>query len=111
MALGAILLTMFICSGILITYLIYENRVLMKTEKGYCVNNQQMNLITEREEIIQSYIRKVEEQDKLIKNFTTLYRDMTAKYIDGSMENVTASRSGLRDDRAFINDITNSKAF
>jgi len=95
MALGAILLTMFICSGIL--------------KKVIAVNNQQMNLITEREEIIQSYIRKVEEQDKLIKNFTTLYRDMTAKYIDGSMENVTASRSGLRDDRAFINDINKLK--
>jgi len=34
---------------------------------------------------------------------------MTAKYIDGSMENVTASRSGLRDDRAFINDINKLK--
>jgi len=110
MALGAILLTMFICSGILITYLIYENRVLNEDRKKViAVNNQQMNLITEREEIIQSYIRKVEEQDKLIKNFTTLYRDMTAKYIDGSMENVTASRSGLRDDRAFINDINKLK--
>jgi len=43
-------------------------------KKVIAVNNQQMNLITEREEIIQSYIRKVEEQDKLIKNFTTLYR-------------------------------------
>ncbi|CDG36281.1 peptidase M23B [Acetivibrio thermocellus BC1] len=110
MALGAILLTMFICSGILITYLIYENRVLNEDRKKViAVNNQQMNLITEREEIIQSYIRKVEEQDKLIKNFTTLYRDMTAKYIDGSMENVTASRSGLRDDRSFINDINKLK--
>jgi len=68
MALGAILLTMFICSGILITYLIYENRVLNEDRKKViAVNNQQMNLITEREEIIQSYIRKVEEQDKLIK--------------------------------------------
>jgi len=95
---------------ILITYLIYENRVLNEDRKKViAVNNQQMNLITEREEIIQSYIRKVEEQDKLIKNFTTLYRDMTAKYIDGSMENVTASRSGLRDDRAFINDINKLK--
>jgi len=65
MALGAILLTMFICSGILITYLIYENRVLNEDRKKViAVNNQQMNLITEREEIIQSYIRKVEEQDK-----------------------------------------------
>jgi len=60
MALGAILLTMFICSGILITYLIYENRVLNEDRKKViAVNNQQMNLITEREEIIQSYIRKL----------------------------------------------------
>jgi len=51
MALGAILLTMFICSGILITYLIYENRVLNEDRKKViAVNNQQMNLITEREE-------------------------------------------------------------
>jgi len=69
-----------------------------------------MNLITEREEIIQSYIRKVEEQDKLIK-ISQLSTGYDRKYIDGSMENVTASRSGLRDDRAFINDINNSKAF
>ncbi|GAE89844.1 M23 family metallopeptidase [Acetivibrio straminisolvens] len=110
MALGAVLLTMFICSGILITYLMHENRALNDDRKKViAVNNQQMNLITEREEIIQSYIRKIEEQDKLIKSFTSLYRDMTAKYIDGNMESVTASRSGLRDDRAFINDINKLK--
>jgi len=96
MALGAILLTMFICSGILITYLIYENRVLNEDRKKViAVNNQQMNLIYRERGNHSVLYQEVEEQDKLIKNFTTLYRDMTAKYIDGSMENVTASRSGL----------------
>ncbi|HOM01473.1 MAG TPA: M23 family metallopeptidase [Acetivibrio sp.] len=110
MALGTILLTMFICSGIWITYLTYENRALNDDRKKViAVNNQQMNLITEREEVIQSYIKKINEQDELIKSFTTLYRDMTAKYIDGNMESITASRSGLRDDRAFINDINKLK--
>lgn len=110
MAIGTVLLTMIICSGLLITYLMHENRTLNDDRKKViAVNNQQMDLITEREEIIQSYIKKIDEQEKLIKSFTTLYRDMTSKYIDGNMNNVTAARSGLRDDRAFINDVNKLK--
>ncbi|HHV30630.1 M23 family metallopeptidase [Acetivibrio mesophilus] len=110
MAIGTVVLTMVICSGLLITYLMHENRTLNDDRKKViAVNNQQMDLITEREEIIQSYIKKIDEQEKLIKSFTTLYRDMTSKYIDGNMNNVTAARSGLRDDRAFINDVNKLK--
>lgn len=110
MTLGAVVITMIICSGLLITYLIHENRILNDDRKKViAANSQQMDLITEREEIIQSYIKKVDDQDKLINNFSSLYRDMTSKYIDGNMEGVTATRSNLRDDRSFINDVNKLK--
>lgn len=108
MTLGTVALTIAICSGLFITYLIYENRTLnFEKENVIAVNNQQKDLITEREEVIQSYIKKTDELSQMSKNFASMYKDMTAKYIDGKMDSLTISRSGSsRDDRGFINDAT-----
>jgi len=111
LTLGTVTLTFFICLGLLLTYLVITNRTLYEDRKNIlAVNKQQRDLIVEKQEIIESYIKKVDEQDKLARNFTNLYNDMAAKYIDHQMEGITATRSGgKRNDRAFIDDINKLK--
>ena len=112
LALGVVATTCTVCLGILLTHLFYTNRSLCNDkEKIIEANMQQQKLITEKQEILESYIDKMEEQDKLVENFAGLYKNMTNQYIDGQMENITATRSCTgRNDHAFINDANKLKS-
>ncbi|MFZ5989655.1 MAG: M23 family metallopeptidase [Bacillota bacterium] len=111
LTLGTIALTFIICSGLLITYLLYENRMLNdKVAKISALNNQQVSLLNEKKEEISSLIKQKSNQNKLIEDFNTMYKDMTKKYIEGNMDRITVSRSGSRNDRSFINDINRLKS-
>ncbi|NLP13726.1 MAG: peptidoglycan DD-metalloendopeptidase family protein [Clostridium sp.] len=111
LTLGTVTLTFCVCLGLLITYLAITNRTLYEDRENIiAVNKQQKDLIMEKQETIESYIKKIDKQDELTRDFTNLYKNMATQYIDHQMEGLTATRSGgKRDDRAFINDINRLK--
>jgi len=104
-AITVLILTTFICAGILIADTIKENQALKSSISQLCIiNAEQKNLLNSKAaEINTLKVRETEFNDK-IKDFMDKYREITENYISERSD-----RAGNRDERSFSNDITELK--
>lgn len=103
LALGTIIATAVICTGITIASLVQENRQL--NEEMALVNKlteQQALLIEENEKEITELKEDRIKQSKMTEEFKNLYKDLTHKYIEENMNEIVATRSSGRNDREFV---------
>lgn len=110
-ALAALVLTILICSGIFVTYIIRENQMLKNNvSQLYNYNLEQRKLLNEKADEIAQLKSRDRNLDKKIKDFTDKYREITDTYISSRLDITNASRSGDRSERTFINDINELKS-
>jgi|LSQX01.3.fsa_nt_gb murein DD-endopeptidase MepM/ murein hydrolase activator NlpD len=111
LALGTIIATAIICTGLTITSLVEENKHLSeKIALANKLTEEQALLIEENEKEISKLKEEKIKQSRMTEEFKTLYKDLTHKYIEENMNEVVATRSTGRNDREFVESASKLKS-
>lgn len=101
-----LIMTVVVCTALLIASTINENNELKNKVAELCDSNiQQKNLISARADEIKQLKANKENIDDIIDDFIEKYKEMTNNYISNRIQSNIASRSGDRSERSFAKDI------